>query len=855
MIKAVHSFQVLPTLPEELKELRDIAYNLLWTWNQETIELFRRLDRELWETSGHNPARMLGIIKQERLQKAASDEGFLAHLERVATNLHQYMQASTWFQKKSGKFEKPYIAYFSMEFGLTECMHIYSGGLGILAGDHLKSASELGLPLVGVGLLYQKGYFQQYLNEDGWQQEYYPDNDFYNMPILPECDADGNRIKVSVRFPGRDVKVQIWRAQVGRIPLFLLDTNLPENTTEDRGITHQLYGGDKEMRLKQEIILGIGGILMLHTLGIVPSVCHMNEGHAAFLSLGRVRQRHEKYGLSIKEAFQVLSSGTVFTTHTPVPAGIDEFSPELMKKYFVSQGYPDSSITEEEFLALGQRKGGKPSEPFNMALLALRMSEYSNGVSKLHGEVSRRMWKDAWPGLSEEEIPIESVTNGIHIRSWISYEMATLFDRYLGPDWPKKPDDQTIWKRIEEIPDEELWRTHERRRERLVAYARRRLHKYLKQRGARLSLLEAAREVLDPDALTIGFARRFATYKRATLLFRDPERLRKLLCNPDRPVQIIIAGKAHPHDDQGKALIKEIVHFARDEELGRHIVFLENYRMSVARSLVQGADVWLNTPKRPMEASGTSGMKVLPNGGLNLSILDGWWVEGYSPETGWAIGHGEDYEDKDYQDKVESSSLYDLLEQEVIPLFYDRGADGLPRGWITKMKASMSRLCPLFNTNRMVMEYCNRYYLPAHQLCEKLCQDDMQPARELAHWRSRIREHWGEIRIVSTNTNGTSSVGVGESVNVQAQIGLGTLKPEDVTVQIFSGVLNSERMIEKGNVLAMQMVKDTGKGAYLYEGTLPCSQSGLHGLSIRVIPSHPDVPNPLRLGLITWADL
>jgi len=855
MVKAIGSFQVMPTLPDELKALREIAYNLLWTWNQETIELFRRLDRDLWETSGHNPVLMLGTVQQELLQKAARDEGFLAHLDRVATNLHQYIDAATWFEKKYGKFDKPYIAHFSMEYGLTECLPTYSGGLGVLAGDHLKSASELGLPLVGVGLLYQQGYFQQYLNEDGWQQEYYPNNDFYNLPISLERDAEGRVATVDIRFPGRTVKVQAWRAQVGRISLILLDTNLPDNSPDDRRITYQLYGGDNEMRLRQEIVFGIGGILMLHALDMPPKVCHMNEGHSAFLALGRVRTRREESGLSIREAFQALGSGTVFTTHTPVPAGIDEFPRELIEKYFVSQNYPDGEITRDELLSLGRRHPENPREPFNMAILALRMTEYSNGVSQLHGQVSRRMWQDAWPGLPEHEIPIESITNGIHARSWISYEMATLFDRYLGPDWSQKPDDQTIWQRVNEIPDEELWRTHERRRERLVAYARRRLRRQLEQRGARPSLIQAAGEVLDPDILTIGFARRFATYKRATLIFRDLDRIKRILCDPDRPVQIIFAGKAHPRDDQGKALIKAIVHFARDEAVRRRIVFLENYDMSVARYLVEGVDVWLNTPRRPMEASGTSGMKVLPNGGLNLSVLDGWWCEGYWPETGWAIGHGEEYNDYDYQDQVESSSLYNLLEREVVPLFYDRGPDGLPRRWIAKMKASMRELCPIFNTNRMVMEYCEKYYMPGRDLSHKLCLDDMRLARALGQWKANIRARWSELRILSVREDVGGTAGVGDFVKIQAKVNLGTLNPKDVVVQIYFGALNADRLLEKGDVVSMEMKQKMQDGTYVYEGAIPCRQSGLQGYSVRIVPFHPDIPNPLRLGLITWANL
>jgi starch phosphorylase len=631
-------------------------------------------------------------------------------------------------------------------------------------------------------------------------------------------------------------------------------SNLPDNSPDDRRITYQLYGGDNEMRLKQEIVLGIGGVLMLNALNMPPKVCHMNEGHSAFLALGRVRILREGDGLSVREAFQALGSGTIFTTHTPVPAGIDEFPRELIEKYFMSPNYPEGSFTRDELLALGRRHPENPREPFNMAILALRMAEYSNGVSELHGQVSRRMWQDAWPGLPEHEIPIQSITNGIHTRSWISYEMATLFDRYLGPDWAQKPDDQTIWQRVNEIPDEELWRTHERRRERMVAYARRRLRRQLEQRGARPSLIQAAGEVLDPDILTIGFARRFATYKRAALIFRDPDRIKKILCDPDRPVQIIFAGKAHPRDDQGKALIKTIIHLARDESVRRRIVFLENYDIGVARYLVQGVDVWLNTPRRPMEASGTSGMKVLPNGGLNLSILDGWWCEGYAPETGWAIGHGEEYDDNDYQDQVESSSLYNLLEREVVPLFYERGQDDLPRGWIAKMKASMRELCPIFNTNRMVMEYCEKYYMPGRDVCQKLCGDGMRLARGLGQWKANTKAHWSEVRILSVREDVEGGAGVGDFVKVQAKVSLGTLRPEDVIAQIYFGGLNTDRLLEKGDVVPMEMKQKMQDGSYTYEGAIPCRKSGLQGYSVRVIPFHPDIPNPLRLGLITWVN-
>jgi len=669
-MKAIKTLEIQPALPDRLEPLREIAYNLLWSWQLETIEMFRRLDRTLWEKVNHNPVALLGSIDQEKLDRAAADDAFLAHLDRVYEDLKFYEASPTWFSKTHFSTSTPVIAYFSAEFGLTECLPIYSGGLGILAGDHLKSASDLGVPLVGVGLLYQRGYFQQYLNADGWQQEFYPDNDFYNLPVWPEVTPGGEPAKITVEFPGRKVYARVWRIQVGRIPLLLLDTNVRENNVEDRKITAELYGGDNENRLKQEILLGIGGIRALRQAGINPAVCHMNEGHSAFLGLERIRLLITESNLSFREAATVSSKSTIFTTHTPVPAGIDTFPPALMTKYF-SDYFPSLLIGREEFLGLGRRDPKNDSEPFNMAYLALHLSSYANGVSELHGAISRKMWKNRWPEVPDDEIPIDHITNGVNTRSWIPAEMAQLFDRYLGPDWAAKPADESIWEDIEAIPDDELWRTHERRRERLVAFARRRLGEQLKRRGARDLELRRAGEALDPEALTIGFARRFATYKRATLIFRDPERLRKILTNVDCPVQLIIAGKAHPQDSEGKELIRHIIHFARAEDIRRRILFLENYDITIGRYLVQGVDVWLNNPRRPLEASGTSGMKVLFNGGLNLSVVDGWWAEGYSPERGWAIGSGEEYEDLNYQDEVEASAIYDLLEKEIVPLFYD----------------------------------------------------------------------------------------------------------------------------------------------------------------------------------------
>ena len=584
------------------------------------------------------------------------------------------MKETTWWDKKYGQ-ERPIIAYFSAEYGLAECLPIYSGGLGVLSGDHLKTASDLGIPLIGVGLLYQQGYFRQYLTPDGWQQERYPANDFYNLPLHPVLTAGGQPLYVELRLAGARLKIKVWKLQVGRVPLYLMDTNIPENPRELQDITDQLYGGDRETRIRQELVLGRGGVHALLAMGIRPTVYHMNEGHSAFLALERVHTYMQEAGVSFREALEAVRAGSVFTTHTPVLAGFDLFAPELMEKYF-GDYLQEARISRDELLALGRANASDPREAFNMAVLALRTSAYTNGVSKLHGQVSRGLFQKYYPQVPEQEVPITSITNGIHLRSWISNEMATLYDRYLGPEWWSRPAEAWIWERVADIPDEELWATHERRRQRMIAIIRRRLYAQLERRGAPPAELRKARGVLDTDALTIGFARRFATYKRATLLLADLERLMKILLNSSMPVQFVFAGKAHPRDAEGKEFIKNLVAACQQEELRRHMVFLEDYDIQLARYLVHGVDIWLNNPRRPLEASGTSGMKVLANGGLNLSILDGWWAEGYRPEAGWAIGAGEEYQDTGHQDYVESNALYNMLESEVVPLFYQRDEDG-----------------------------------------------------------------------------------------------------------------------------------------------------------------------------------
>ncbi len=855
-MKPIRTFSVTPSLPAPIEGLREIAYNLHWVWHHQAIELFRRLDSELWESSGHNPVLMLGSIEQRRLNAAAADDSFLAHLERVRSELEEYVSGKlSWF-RKTHDGDPPLVAYFSAEFGLTECLSIFAGGLGILAGDHLKSASDIGVPLVGVGLLYQQGYFKQYLTQAGWQQEAYEDNDFHNLPVKPAPGPDGRPLTIEVAFEGRQVHAQVWRAQVGRVPLYLLDTNLPVNArAEDRDLTDQLYGGNKDTRIRQEILLGIGGYRALEALGLQPTVYHMNEGHSAFLSLERVRRLMETRHMSFREARELASASLIFTTHTPVEAGHDYFPPELMDRYF-GEYASALGLSRDEFLALG-RRGAWDHEDFCMTVLALRLASSRNGVSKLHGAVSRHMWRPVWPGVPEDEVPIGHVTNGTHFRSWISLEMNQLYDRYLGPNWRDEPSTE-VWGRVQTIPPEELWRTHERRRERLVSWARRRLRAQRIRRSAPQAEIEAADEVLDPDVLTIGFARRFATYKRATLILHDLERLARILSNTARPVQLIVAGKAHPQDAEGKELIRQIVMLARQPDLGRHLVFLEDYDMAVARYMVQGVDVWLNTPLRPLEASGTSGMKAAANGVLNLSTLDGWWDEvwrdPYRPDgIGWAIGRGETYEDRAYQDQVEAEALYELLERDVIPTFYERGADRLPRKWVACMKASVGTLCHFVNTHRMVSQYTQEIYLPAHARYRRLDANDAAGARALAQWSARIEHEWPRIAVDEVTEGPAEALAVGARMRVQARIELGGLRPEDVAVELYWGRLDAKGEIVNAASTAMKAAGED-RGKYLFETPpVPCVNSGLHGYTVRVLPRQPDLASPFLPGLITWA--
>ncbi len=850
----IQSVNILPNLPKKLAPLMTIANNLWWTWTPEAIYLFQDMDRDVWERCSHNPVAMLGSIEQQRLEELEKDEVFLARMEEVLQELQRYLGQQTWYNKLSEGKLSGYLAYFSAEFGIHESLPLYSGGLGILAGDHMKSASDLGLPLVGVGLLYKHGYFKQYLNPDGWQLETYPSNDFYNMPVGLVRDEHGNPLTVKVELAGRDVYVRVWSLAVGRVEIYMLDTDVPLNSTADCQITSYLYGGSLETRLQQEIVLGIGGIRALNAMGKTPAVCHMNEGHSAFMAVERLAEMVEKAGLSFEEALEAVRATSIFTTHTPVPAGIDRFPNDLIIRYFTPLA-SRLGIGIERFLGLGRINPSDQTEPFCMAVLAIKMASQTNGVSKLHGEVSRRMWAGIWPQIPKHEVPITHVTNGVHTLGWLSSEMSRLYRRYLGSRWIDEPTNHAIWKRVEQIPAFELWRSRERLRENLISFARSRLKAQLKAKGAPSYQLEQADEVLDPEALTIGFARRFATYKRATLLFRDPERLKKILTREERPVQIILSGKAHPQDKEGKELIHKVIEMANRPELRKHIVFIENYDIEVARNLVQGVDVWLNTPRRPMEASGTSGMKVTANGGINLSILDGWWVEGYNGDNGWAIGAGEEYEDHQYQDEVESRLLYELLENTVVPLFYNRSAHGIPHGWIQMMKSSIETICPFFNTNRMVEEYATNFYLPNMARWQVLTQNNWQEARELARWKRHVASLWHRVAISDVQIPFEGNPKVGDRLPLRAVVDLAGLTPDEVRVEAYIGRLDDRGQIPEGHPLPLlPSGEKMDGGKYVFNGNILCLSSGQIGFTVRCYPYRKELSHKFELGLLTWWD-
>jgi len=849
-VRYLQSFQIFPDTPAPLLFLERLSRNMYWCWDLDAIELFRRISPRLWEQSGHNPLLFSTLIPQQRLNELAKDDGFLAHQERVKQVFEkQIISSDKHVNTPFGPNDK--IAYFSMEYGIHESLPFFAGGLGVLAGDHLKAASDISLPLVGIGLLYQRGYFHQHLDHDGWQQEEYPETSLYHLPVNRATSPAGEDIIVSVQGPEGVMHAVVWEIKIGRISLLLLDTNLSENPPEMREITARLYAADGKIRLAQEVLLGIGGMKALQALGINPIVTHMNEGHCAFAGLERMAQVMKTYAVDSKIAKEIVTRTTVFTTHTPVAAGHDEFPCHIVRPCLLPL-QDQLAITVDEIIKWGQPEKSIKEAPLSMFVLAQRMAQSCNGVSELHGKTARRMWAHLWDGRPEDEVPITHVTNGIHIPSWISIENYQLLNRYLGPEWYAKNQEDSVINRIEEIYDEELWRAHEMGRSRLIRHCRSLMAKQYSRRNAPKNIINEAESVLDQDILTIVFARRFATYKRANLLLHDPERFEAILTSPDYPVQFIFAGKAHPRDNDGKELIKRLVHFARKPGVRHKFVFIEDYDINIARLLIQGADVWLNTPRRPFEACGTSGIKAAANGVLNASILDGWWCEGYSEGTGWRIGNGEEYEDYAYQDVVESQALYNLLEDDIIPCFYDRKDGDLPNLWLKKMKASMKLAIQHFCAKKMVNQYHSLFYLPAAQRLHQLVANSAKEAIQLQQHHQRLYQNWQSLQIERPvrETSGTLRVGNDICVSVEAYIG--NLHPEEVDVELYYGTYKSLNAVNTSQVKKMMVKKALGNGKYVFDCHISCDIAGRYGFTARIVPRGDELIKNTP-GLITWA--
>ncbi|HCY85916.1 MAG TPA: DUF3417 domain-containing protein [Desulfobacteraceae bacterium] len=850
-MESMFEYKVYPAVPESLSFLNDLARNLWWCWNHDAIDLFHRMNPSLWNKVGKNPIVFLAGISQRRFEALSSDDSFLNHLDRVKNKFDTIftdpIQVSAFKESPPGT-----IAYFSMEFGLHESLPFFAGGLGVLAGDHLKAASTLGLPLIAIGLHFREGYFRQHLDQNGWQLEKYPLVDLFDLPATKVTLENGEDLMVEIFGPDGVVRVCAWQIYVGRIRLLLLDTDLPGNSPDVRDITARLYASNSKTRVAQEVLLGIGGMKVLKALGIFPMVCHLNEGHCSFAVLERLVMIMDRFNTDFSTAVQIHLRTSVFTTHTPVAAGHDQFDPELILDYL--KPYAGRfGILEEELLSWGMTPEKDKEERFSMFILGAAFSGYINGVSQLHGRVARKMWQSLWPKRYVNEVPITHVTNGIHITSYLSRHINILLERYLSPDWAGRQSDEPMISRIDDIDDNDLWQAHEYSRSTLIRKSRKALLAQYERRNAPRHILDDIAEVLDPQVLTICFARRFATYKRAGLLLRDVSRLTRLITDDERPVQFIVAGKAHPADNQGKALIKQMVEFARRYEVRHRFVFIEDYDINIARYMVQGADVWLNTPRRPFEACGTSGMKAAANGGLNLSILDGWWCEGYREDRGWAIGNSDHFDDPEYQDDVESRALFNLLENEVIPTFYDRKRGNPPFQWIKMMKESMKMTISHYSSDHMVREYTDRFYIPAIRSLEYLTCDNAEKAKQLALKKSRLDRLWQGIRLGDPDLVEACDLRVGDTFVMQVIVELGELTPDDVQVQLYHGRMKPDGSLEGGHPEIMTLIRSVENDKYLYQCRVTCADSGRFGYTARVIPQGDQILC-LTPGLVTWVN-
>ncbi|TAL26257.1 MAG: glycosyltransferase family 1 protein [Frankiales bacterium] len=848
-MRALRRFTVRLALPEPLAPLAELVMNLRWSWHAQSLDLFRSVDPEVWDAVDRDPVRLLGEVSPERLAALAKDKAFLGELAALHEDLQAYLTTPRWYQSIEGA--PACIAYFSPEFGITEVLPQYSGGLGILAGDHLKAASDLGVPILGVGLLYRAGYFKQSLNAEGWQQERYPPLDPHGLPLTRVQEEDGSPVTVSVGMPGgRTLHAHVWRAQVGRVPLLLLDSDVEENAPEEREVTDRLYGGGTDHRLHQEMLLGIGGVRAIRAWTRLsgdpePEVFHTNEGHAGFLGLERIRELVER-GLAYDEAKEAVRAGTVFTTHTPVPAGIDRFPRDLIEKHFGGDNAVEG-VPVERILELGEE-----ADPavFNMAHMGLRMAQRRNGVAKLHGIVSRQMFADLWPGFDPSEVPISSVTNGVHAPTWVSREILELANTVN----PKLSSEAKGWEDIAKVSDTDIWATRRLLRERLVAEVRRRLKASWLQRGATDAELGWTGSVFDPEVLTIGFARRVPSYKRLTLMMRDPERLKALLLDPDRPIQLVIAGKAHPADDGGKELVQQIVRFADQHDVRHRIVFLPDYDIGMARYLYGGCDVWLNNPLRPLEACGTSGMKSALNGGLNLSILDGWWDEMYDGENGWAIPTADGVTDPDRRDDLEAAAFYELVEKQVRTRFYDRDGSGVPQRWIDMVRHTLQTTGPKVLASRMLRDYVHQLYRPAADASRQLAANGYAPAKELAQWRDEVTRRWPGVRVVHVEGAGVGDAPqVGAVLELRAIVDLGGLQADDVTVQAVYGRVDEADELQSPTAVVLVDAGVGDDGLRRFEGTVPLERAGSFGYSVRVLPHSPLLPSDADLGLMASA--
>lgn len=842
-------FSVFPVIPERLSRLRSLAYNLWWSWQPEAQQLYSELDPVLWEEVKHNPVRFLSRVQSGPLERAAKNPQYLARYDKVLSDLDHYMASeTTWFKQAHADKAGLTIAYFSPEFGLHESLPIYSGGLGVLAGDHCKEASDLDIPLVGVGFLYPQGYFVQRINADGVQEAIYEKIRFSEVPATPATTPDGREVVVHVDLPGRRVYAKVWKFQVGRVPLYLMDTDVEANQPGDRDLGSKLYVSDHALRVAQEIVLGIGGVRVLRALGIHPDVWHMNEGHSAFLGLERIRELVQDEGLAFEEARQVVAASSVFTTHTPVAAGNEAFGFELMDMFFRSY-WPSLGVDREQFLNLARLD--QPWGPtFSMTVLALRLSTLANGVSALHGAVSRSMWAMLWPGLPAAETPITSITNGVHTATWLSPDMDTLFKEYLGHDWYDRLDEPAFWEGIDRIPDDKLWAVHCQLKERMVEYARAQTVKHRERLGEGPRSLAEADRVLDPNALTIGFARRFATYKRATLFMRDLPRLYNILTQAGRPVQFVFAGKAHPADEPGKSLIRQVYQLSRTSQFAGKVIFLEDYDMAMARYLNAGVDVWLNNPTRPREASGTSGQKAALNGLPNWSILDGWWPEGYNGENGWAIGEDRTYASEDTQNEADMISLYDTLEHDIIPAFYNRD-NGVPNTWVRIMKNTLKSLTWHFSARRMVKEYVENLYLPAANQGRGIAKNDYAAAKDLLAWQARVDAAWPNIGLV-VDAPREGQLAVGAAIPLKAYVWLGSLTPSDIRVEAVTWNIDGAGQPTDLVATPMELVGPQD-GGYAYRGHVLARSSGSLAFNVRLLPSHPALAHKFATGLVKWA--